>query len=175
FREDLYYRINVISIDVPSLKERKEELPQFVEHFIKFYSKENHKKINSISQDAFQSLINYNWPGNIRELENLIRYLMVTTPEDYIQAGNLPPHIREQSPITDAPYAASGFLDPQSNNEFMVDLTGQTWPGLEKIYVHSLLKKYNWNITWAAKASGINRSTFASRMRKLSIKRTPPL
>ena len=175
FRQDLYYRLSVLPVHLPPLRERREDIPLLIKHFLETESLKANTREKKVVPNAMQHLVAYHWPGNIRELENLIRYLMVTTPEDYIQAGNLPPHIREQSPITDAPYAASGFLDPQSNNEFMVDLTGQTWPGLEKIYVHSLLKKYNWNITWAAKASGINRSTFASRMRKLSIKRTPPL
>ena len=98
---------------------------------------------------------------------------MVTTPEESISAANLPPHFREQYSRTDDPYAVAGVSLSPSDNEFMVDLTGLTWPGLEETYVNSLLKKYNWNITWAAKASGINRSTFASRMRKLSIQRHP--
>jgi transcriptional regulator of acetoin/glycerol metabolism len=98
---------------------------------------------------------------------------MVTTPEESIAPANLPPHIREQHSLTDDPYAVEDASLSLSDNEFIVDITGLTWPGLEKTYVNSLLKKHNWNITWAAEASGINRSTFASRMRKLRIKRHP--
>jgi transcriptional regulator of acetoin/glycerol metabolism len=96
---------------------------------------------------------------------------MVTTPGDYIQPMNLPEHIRDlASNALEGPQleSGSGLI---ADNEFLVDLSGMTWPGLEKAYVKALMKKYNWNITWAARSSGINRSTFASRMRKLDIRR----
>ncbi len=170
FRQDLYYRLSVLPVHLPPLRERREDIPLLVKHFLQTESANANMREKKIAPNAMQHLVTYDWPGNIRELENLIRYLMVTTPEDSIQALSLPLHFREPSTTGD-PYAATPFLQPRLDNEFMVDLTGLTWPGLEKSYVHSLLKKHNWNITWAAQASGINRSTFASRMRKLNIKR----
>ncbi|SDU43877.1 AAA-type ATPase lid domain-containing protein [Desulfobacula phenolica] len=137
-----------------------------------------------ISTDAIQSLVSYAWPGNIRELENLIRYLMVTTEDEYIDLVNIPLHVRDRNPILDTytnsgtaspGTASSGIAFPEKTNgeanDFIMNLCSMTWPQLEKEYVVSLLKKNNCNITWAAKASGINRSTFASRMRKLDISR----
>lgn len=121
--------------------------------------------------EAMQYLVAYEWPGNIRELENLIRYLMVTTPGDYIQPANLPEHIRSLSAGGGEGQSLNSELTAQADNEFLVDLAGMTWPSLEKAYVKALMKKYNWNVTWAARASGVNRSTFASRMRKLEIRR----
>ncbi|MCP4720298.1 MAG: sigma-54-dependent Fis family transcriptional regulator, partial [Desulfobacteraceae bacterium] len=171
FRQDLYYRLSVLPVHLPPLRERREDIPLLVKHFLETESVKANGQEKKVVPNAMQHLVAYHWPGNIRELENLIRYLMVTTPEEYIQEVNLPSHFRDQQSITDDPYASPGILQPQLTNEFMVDLTGLTWPGLEKTYVQLLLKKHNWNITWAAKASGINRSTFASRMRKLDIKR----
>lgn len=173
FRQDLYYRLSVLPVHLPPLRERREDIPLLVKHFLETESTKANTKEKKMMPDAMQYLVAYHWPGNIRELENLIRYLMVTTPEESIQAVNLPPHFRESQSLTDDPYAVAGVSLSPSDNEFMVDLTGLTWPGLEKTYVNSLLKKHNWNITWAANASGINRSTFASRMRKLSIRRHP--
>jgi len=171
FRQDLYYRLSVLPVHLPPLRERREDIPILVKYFFEKESARAKTKEKKVVPNAMQHLVAYHWPGNIRELENLVRYLMVTTQEEYIQAANLPPHFREQQPETDDPYGSPGLVQPGLENEFMVDLTGLTWPGLEKTYVHCLLKKHNWNITWAAKASGINRSTFASRMRKLSIRR----
>jgi transcriptional regulator with GAF, ATPase, and Fis domain len=173
FRQDLYYRLSVLPVHLPPLRDRREDIPLLVKHFLETESAKANTKEKKMMPDAMQYLVAYHWPGNIRELENLIRYLMVTTPEESIQAANLPPHFREQHSLTDDPYAVASISLSPLDNEFMVDLTVLTWPGLEKTYVNSLLKKYNWNITWAAKASGINRSTFASRMRKLRINRHP--
>ena len=111
-----------------------------------------------------QILVSYSWPGNIRELENLIRYLMVTTEEDSIEPVHLPPHIKNPEAGME-PYGSP----PATPAGHGGNLCSMTWPQLEK--VTALLKKHNGNITWASKASGINRSTFASRMRKLKIKR----
>jgi transcriptional regulator with GAF, ATPase, and Fis domain len=173
FRQDLYYRLSVLPVHLPPLRERREDIPLLVKHFLETESIKANTKEKKMMPGAMQYLVAYHWPGNIRELENLIRYLMVTTPEEAIAPANLPPHIREQHSLTDDPYAVEDASLSLSDNEFIVDITGLTWPGLEKTYVNSLLKKHNWNITWAAEASGINRSTFASRMRKLRIKRHP--
>ena len=123
-----------------------------------------------LSTDAMQSLVSYEWPGNIRELENLIRYLIVTAQDDYIERADIPLHVRDQNPDID-PFGGAVQTSKKDSNDFISIIGNMTWPQLEKEYVISLLKKNNWNITWAAKASGINRSTFASRMRKLEIKR----
>jgi transcriptional regulator with GAF, ATPase, and Fis domain len=171
FRQDLYYRLSVLPVHLPPLKDRREDIPLLVKHFLETEAIKAGTKEKKVLPDAMQYLVAYHWPGNIRELENLIRYLMVTTPSESIGADNLPIHLREQQADMEDPYSSAGLPQTLPDNEFMVDITGLTWPGLEKTYVNFLLKKHNWNITWAAKASGINRSTFASRMRKLSIKR----
>ena len=173
FRQDLYYRLSVLPVHLPPLRERREDIPLLIKHFLETEALKANTQEKKILPTVMQHLVAYNWPGNIRELENLIRYLLVTSSEDYIQTSNVPPHIFEQNSGIEDHYSSSpsSGMEIQVNNEFMLDLTSMTWPGLEKTYVKALLKKHNWNITWAANASGINRSTFASRMRKLSIKR----
>ncbi len=173
FRQDLFYRLSVLPVHLPPLRERREDIPLLVRHFLEKESLKAGIVEKKLSIEAMQALAAYNWPGNIRELENLIRYLMVTTEDDYVEFINLPLHVRNPE-IHPDPYSE---LQPPSSgkeNDLIEQLCSMSWPQLEKEYVVSLLKKHNWNITWAAKASGINRSTFASRMRKLKISRDRP-
>ncbi|MFH2093813.1 MAG: sigma 54-interacting transcriptional regulator [Pseudomonadota bacterium] len=168
FRQDLFYRLSVLPVHLPPLRDRREDIPLLVRHFLETESLKAGVIEKKISIEAMQSLVGYGWPGNIRELENLIRYLMVTTEDDYIELSNLPIHVRNPE-INLAPY---GELNPDAGGgDLITQLCNMSWPQLEREYVVALLKKHNWNITWAAKRSGINRSTFASRMRKLDIKR----
>ena len=170
FRQDLFYRLSVLPVHLPPLKERREDIPLLIKHFLEKESLKAGIIEKKISTDAMQSLVSYSWPGNIRELENLIRYLMVTAGDEYIELLNLPLHVRNQDANID-PFGEPGVPSKDGANDFIINLCSMTWPQLEKEYVISLLKKNNWNITRAAKTSGINRSTFASRMRKLEIKR----
>jgi two-component system response regulator PilR (NtrC family) len=95
FREDLFYRLNVIKIELPPLRERKEDIPLLVKHFLEIYSKENDKEIMGMSEDVMEILENYDWPGNIRELENLIERAVVLTKSKIITRNNLPPFLLE--------------------------------------------------------------------------------
>ena len=170
FRQDLFYRLSVLPVHLPPLKERREDIPLLIKYFLEKESLKAGMIEKKISPDAMQSLVSYSWPGNIRELENLIRYLMVTAEDEYIELLNVPLHVRDQNANID-PFGEPLVSSKDDANDFIINLCSMTWPELEKEYVVSLLKKSNWNITWAAKASGINRSTFASRMRKLDIRR----
>lgn len=170
FRQDLFYRLSVLPVHLPPLRERREDIPLLARHFLEKESLKAGLIEKKISSDAFQLLVSYSWPGNIRELENLIRYLMVTTEGDYIGVVNIPGHIKHQAASL-SPSEDSRTASREDANALMNNLSSMTWPQLEKEYVMSILEKNNWNITWAAKASGINRSTFASRMRKLNLKR----
>jgi len=90
FREDLYYRINVVPIILPPLRERKEDIPLLVDHFIKKFNEENHKNVKGVQPEALELMINYEWPGNVRELENLMERVIALTPNEYIQPKELP-------------------------------------------------------------------------------------
>lgn len=172
FRQDLFYRLSVLPVHLPPLKERREDIPLLVRHFLEKEAIKTGMFEKKVDSQAMQALVSYSWPGNIRELENLIRYLMVTAEDEYIEVENMPAHIREGSIGFNANKGQNG-MPTGSGNDFEENLSSFSWPQLEKEYVLALLKKHNWNITWAARASGINRSTFASRMRKLNIRRNP--
>jgi two-component system, NtrC family, response regulator HydG len=93
FREDLYYRLNVITVDIPPLRERKEDIPLLVSHFLKIYQEKNDKTIDGISEDVLDILTDYSWPGNVRELKNVIERAVVLTQERIISQDDLPENI----------------------------------------------------------------------------------
>jgi two-component system NtrC family response regulator len=94
FREDLYYRLNVVSIVLPSLRDRKEDIPALVDHFIKKYGAENKKQISGVSMEARDLLMRYTYPGNVRELENIIERAVVLSKKNLISAADLPIHVQ---------------------------------------------------------------------------------
>ncbi|MBI2608385.1 MAG: sigma-54-dependent Fis family transcriptional regulator [Deltaproteobacteria bacterium] len=98
FREDLYYRLNVIKFVIPPLRERKEDIPPLVEHFIHLCNHKLNKKISGITQEALQKLLDYNWPGNIRELQNIIERTILLAPLDIIEKENIKIHV-DVSPL----------------------------------------------------------------------------
>jgi transcriptional regulator with GAF, ATPase, and Fis domain len=169
FRQDLYYRLSVLPVHLPPLRERTEDIPLLLIHFIDRESK-NGCSAKRLTPAAMQTLMAYPWPGNIRELENLIRYLLVIIHEESIDRADLPPHIlKSGDDIQPQPHDQTSGNTAQDDSRVL--LSTMTWPELEKVYIHTLLDSHNWNVTQAARASGINRSTFASRMRRLDISR----
>src|SRR5690349_14041667 len=95
FRSDLFYRLNVLRIHLPPLRDRREDIPILVRHFIKDYSKQHDRAFHGISADALERLVNAPWPGNVRQLRNLVESMVVLAPDHEIQPGDLPRHIRE--------------------------------------------------------------------------------
>ena len=98
FRQDLYYRLSVLPVHLPPLRERREDIPLLVRHFLNTEGRKTNISEKKISPEAIHHLVAYTWPGNIRELENLIRYLMVTAPNEVIKPEDLPEHILKISP-----------------------------------------------------------------------------
>ena len=93
FREDLYYRLNIIPIELPPLRKRKEDLPALIEYYIAYYNQKLGKNLTGLYPEALQTLVSYNWPGNVRELKNIIEYLANITEGERIQLSDLPDHI----------------------------------------------------------------------------------
>lgn len=154
FREDLYYRINVINIHLPPLRERMDDFPLIVNHFIEIFNKKFNKNIKQFSSEAFDILLDYNWQGNIRELENVIEHCFVLCNGDIIQVECLPKRFREQKFSTPVPLfsdSKKGFKDA------------------ERELIISVLNKNNNNRTKAAKELKINPSTLWRKMKKLGI------
>ena len=90
FREDLYYRINVVPIVIPPLRERKEDIPILIDHFVRKFNAENNKNVKGVIKEVLELMMNYEWPGNVRELENLIERVIALTSNESIQADELP-------------------------------------------------------------------------------------
>ncbi|GAB4413167.1 MAG: sigma-54 dependent transcriptional regulator [Thermodesulfovibrionales bacterium] len=152
FREDIYYRLNVISIHMPPLRERKEDIPLLVDHFIKKYALENQKLIKGIDGMAMDALLNYGWPGNIRELENIIERAIVLTKQEVIALNDLPAKIINKG----AGDATKGITD----------LSGLKLDELERAALLKALEEENWNQTRAAARLGITRRQLRLRMVK---------
>lgn len=153
FREDLYYRISVIPIYVPPLRERKDDIPLLANHFLKIFCEENNKPQMRISAQAIQTLMAYDWPGNVRELKNLVERLVIMTDG---------PEITESS-IRDV-LALELEASPEGNLSSKVE-------AYEKSLIISTLRKFNWNISQAARALGIDRANLHRKIRQLGIKR----
>jgi DNA-binding NtrC family response regulator len=148
FREDLYWRLNVISIGVPPLRERKEDIPQLVANFLDRYNVRLGKTVKSFSSEAMDVVFRHNWPGNVRELENVVERSMVLAKTDVIVPGDLPAEIRGQE-------SASLPADIRSDLD-----------SVERDHIKSILEKCQWNKYKAAKIMGISRSTLYSKIRK---------
>ena len=150
FREDLYYRINVICIKLPPLRERKEDLPLLVEHFTDRFNSLKNKLIAGISPEVLSILMNYDYPGNIRELENIIEHAFVLCRSSIIGVNDLPNHLRPAKSSQEAPSAS--FDD------------------LEAGFIKEALRKNNWNRLKTAAQLGVHKTTLWRKMKKLGIK-----
>jgi len=126
FREDLYYRLNVVSIFVPPLRERKDDIPLLVHKFIEEFSKENNKQIDGITNGALQALISYDWPGNVRELRNVIESIVVLTKNKIITEEDIPPYIlnKEEESYIKIPVGTSLQEAEKRLIEFTLQNTG---------------------------------------------------
>lgn len=160
FREDLYYRINVIHIDIPPLRKRKEDIPVLVQAFIKKYSEKMGILEKKISLDAMRVLENYPWPGNIRELENIIERAITLEPSNIIRLSSLPNHI-VSTPMKETP-----VLDiPEEGIDFQRHIDE-----ISKRIILQALERTNWNQTKAAKLLKISFRSLRYYVKKFDLK-----
>jgi len=155
FREDLYYRLNVFPIHCPPLRERKEDIPILVRHFLKKHEGKMVKKISNVETKVMDALMMYDWPGNIRELENLIERAMILSSGNTLEAGDWLPK--------------SNLIANGNGHKNSLKLEE-----VEKEHIIETLKKVNWKVSGekgAAKILGLNPTTLEARMKKLGIKR----
>jgi len=151
FREDLYYRLNVIEIRIPSLRERKEDIAVLVHHFIGKYSRENNKKITGITDEAMEVLNNYAWPGNIRELSNVIERAVVLTGTEMLGLDELPEKLKAQG----TGRGMRTLKDKMDSYE-------------EKI-IKEALQDHDWNKEETAASLGVDLATLYRKIKKLGI------
>ncbi|NOZ63987.1 MAG: sigma-54-dependent Fis family transcriptional regulator [Caldiserica bacterium] len=154
FREDLYYRLKVITLNIPPLRERKEDIPLLVHAFIKEANEANKKKIKGITSRALTFLINYSWPGNVRELKNVIESMVVLAKKDIISAADIPIYIKEELESKEA-------VVP-------VKLEG-SWAEIEKTLIFAALRYAEGNKSRAADLLGLSRRTLYRKLKELEI------
>lgn len=149
FREDLYYRLNVIAFHMPPLRERKEDIPLLAEHFLRRFSQETNKPVDKISREAIDEMMLYEWPGNVRELENAIERAVVVGKEREIRSKDLPFR------CSDDPT----FIPKNSLKD------------IEKDHIKKILDNNQWNIAKSSKILGIDRTTLYSKIKRYNIKK----
>ncbi len=159
FRHDLYYRLNVIKIVLPPLRERKEDIPSLVKHFVEVYSQENRKEIEGVSEDVLELFDGYDWPGNVRELENLIERAVVLSPSRLLTRSTLPPFFLRDNSADDLP----------SLGEDSFDFKTRTQAYQRKVII-AALRKTRGVQNKAAQLLGIKATTLNEMIKRLEIK-----
>ncbi len=169
FREDLFYRLNVLPLRLPPLREREGDIPGLLHYFLRRDAARLGIPAKPLSPDALAALRERPFRGNVREMENLVRYLLATAPGPIIEVDDIP-----EGPETGEPTVAQtpeSTHQPASAEPAQPPLASYTWDGMERAYALALLEKFKWNVTKAARQAGVNRSTFDSRLRKLGIRK----
>jgi DNA-binding NtrC family response regulator len=155
FRADLYYRLNVIPIVIPPLRERHDDIPLLVEHFLELAAERSGRR-KKLSREAMSVLINYEWPGNVRELENVIERAVILQEAEEIDVDDLPDKVRSLTP---------------NRGKLSVDRAQMTLEDLEKEYLISVLNSTNWQKKKASAILGINASTLYRKIQRYGIDR----
>lgn len=161
FRHDLYYRLNVLPLHLPPLRERVEDIPALAQHFLRRYSYENRKEVSAISDEAMALLVAYHWPGNIRELENAIERAVALAPQAILMPDDLPLEIRESRTAA----AAEDHLSEEAS--FFAH--NPTLEDVEKRYVQRVLSQTQGNIARAAKILDIDRRSLYRMLERFKV------
>ena len=150
FREDLYYRLNVVAFSMPPLRQRKQDIPLLSEHFLRRFVQETHRRVDRISREAMDEMMLYDWPGNVRELQNAIERAVVVSKTRQIAPEDLPILCR-------APEAAASRHSLEQ---------------MEKAHILQTLNEHEWNIARSARVLGIDRSTLYSKIKRYALQKT---
>jgi two-component system response regulator HydG len=153
FREDLYFRLNVIPIHIPGLRERPDDIPHLVDHFLAGFAEKTGKPVRGFTERALSALERYSWPGNVRELENAVERAVVLASEPVIDVQDLPPEVRGVGTSFDGAF--------QVNTVKLAEV--------EEIVIRRVLTKNGWNIKRSAEMLGITRATLYSKIRKFGL------
>jgi DNA-binding NtrC family response regulator len=155
FRQDLYYRVNVINIELPPLRERLSDIPLLAKHFLDEVCQESGRKVNGFADDALTALQRYRWPGNVRELQNVVERAVLLGKTDTVQVEDLPPQLAAEAPLSAHP-------EPGRNLK-------QAMTAPEKQIILDVLERNNWNRQATAGELGINRTTLYKKMKRLGL------
>ena len=157
FRKDLYYRINVVKLVLPPLRKRKEDIPLLTDHFIRKFNRLIGKEIQGLSPEVIPIFMSHDFPGNIRELENIIEYATVVCKNNVIGIEHLPDYLRGGSKV---------LREPVPEGKQKKDIS---WADMERGFIHETLRKNNWNRSDTAAQLGIHTTTLWRKMKRLNI------
>lgn len=155
FREDLYYRVNVVHLNIPPIRERLSDIEPLIEHFIKHFNQVHHKALKGISKSALQICLQYHWPGNVRELENVIERAVILSPGEFIIPESLPAHL-----------SAGGHRLGNGAVNLSLD---EALDRAERQILLETLETLNWNRQVTAKTLGVSRTTLFNKMRRFEL------
>jgi len=155
FRQDLYYRINVINVELPPLRERIADIPLLARHFLRRVCEECHKNVHDLSEEAVTALQRYNWPGNVRELQNVIERAVLLGKGDSIRPEDLPATLAAAAPVSVSTLGSYRLKQALATPERQIIL--------------EVLEAHNWCRQAAAAALGINRTTLYKKMKRLGL------
>ena len=167
FREDLYYRLNIVPIPLPLLKDRQEDIPLLASHFLKKYAEEMGKTIKGLTPEAMKRLMRYPWPGNVRELENVIERSVVMIDDEMVRSEHLilpRAQEKEEPDEVQAPHTSDELKEVKKH------LREKAVEEVERAFVMSALERNNWNVTRAAEEVGMLRPNFQALMRKYNLR-----
>lgn len=163
FREDLFFRLNVLPFAVPPLRERKDDIPRLSQHFLKYFCGKESREIKTIDDEALQALVEYDWPGNVRELKNLIERLVIMSPEQVIGLSDLPTAISRQKAPEKTIRESLGAL-PDSYREARDQF--------ERQFILEKLRKNDWNVSRTAEEIGLERSNLHRKIKAYRIEQS---
>jgi two-component system nitrogen regulation response regulator NtrX len=164
FREDLYYRLNVIPLEVPPLRERADDIPRLVRHFLQEFSTEYVQKTKTIDDDALDLFVRYLWPGNVRELRNIIERLIIMVPAPVLRVQDVPPPITLSQPDRQSSAAPTG--DRGGNNHATLK---DARAAFEREFIMQKLRENSGNVSRTADAIGVERSNLHRKIKALGI------
>jgi transcriptional regulator with PAS, ATPase and Fis domain len=157
FRKDLFYRINVVRIELPPLRDRREDIPLLIEHFVSKFNRLHGKDILGVSHEVLARLMEYDYPGNVRELENIIEHAFVLCRGNLIEIGHLPPSVRGEQHVGES-----------------VPKRGWTLKEMERCLIQDALRRHQGHRAATARELGIHPSTLFRKMRSLGIRWPEP-
>lgn len=163
FREDLFYRLNVVPISLPPLRERKDDIPHLIEKFLLMYNRGRHDEILNFTPGAIQSLKSYDWPGNVRELQNLIQRLCILHNEPIVDVKALPEKFKKNTLSQQ-----KSLIEPENQYTNILDFNSMTSDFENRLILHAL-EKSNWNKKEAAKLLNMKRTTLLEKIKKRSL------
>jgi len=162
YREDFYYRLNVFPIFIPPLRERREDIPRLLYHFLKLYCRQTGKRVDGFSDDALDMMVNYHWPGNVRQLKNVVERLVIITDGRILNYRNLSENW-EATPNRPADIVPKTLAELQSVKRHLLE---NRFGKIERAFLQKALAAADGNIAQAARQVGMQRSNFSVFMKK---------